>query len=389
MKFTEEQKNFIENKFNEGLGPTSIWKEYNLFFTEKRTIDSIKHYLRNNGMKRNQYDSSHFSSKLKSDIIDLAEKGLSSKEIGEMVGRTTTAINSFLHRNGMNTSKSIYKKLTKEEIEDIINMYINGDGCVKIRNKYAQKIKAKETIIKIIKDANIPIRDGRRYTKIENENFFEKIDSEAKAYILGFLITDGFVCYPKKKNSTPYWGLCIHEKDEYILEFIKKEIGVNKKIVSVEIYSTITNKKTGEYTKSLTITSAKMVKDLEKYGIIQNKSHIVKMPQNIPEKFMPHFIRGVFDGDGCITKRNISFVGNKFLPEAIIDYLHLNIDIPKNKVKISTHISKKGIVTHSYCYRFEAKKDVKAFYEYIYKDATIYLTRKKEKFELLDFINPI
>ena len=40
-------------------------------------------------------------------------------------------------------------------------------------------------------------------------------------------------------------------------------------------------------------------------------------------------------------------------------------------------------------FKFTSKKDVKAFYEYIYKDATIYLTRKKEKFELLDFINPI
>ena len=36
-----------------------------------------------------------------------------------------------------------------------------------------------------------------------------------------------------------------------------------------------------------------------------------------------------------------------------------------------------------------SKKDIKAFYQYIYKDATIYLIRKKENFEHLSFIEKI
>lgn len=33
-----------------------------------------------------------------------------------------------------------------------------------------------------------------------------------------------------------------------------------------------------------------------------------------------------------------------------------------------------------------SKKDVESFYHYIYDDATIFLKRKKERFEKLDFI---
>lgn len=282
--------------------------------------------------------------------------------------------------------KSIYNRLNKEEIEDIKELYQNGWTSIQILNKYKEKIKTGKSIIKILRESGINIKGNHKYINIEKENFFEVIDTEEKAYILGFLIADGYVIYPKKKGASPFWGITLQFRDRYILETIKDIIGIDNKITDYQSKHN-TQKKRNE--SSLLVVSQKMVMDLEKYGIVPRKCHIIQFPSNIEDKLIPHLIRGIFDGDGSITVGNVKFSGNEFIPKAIQDILFLKLNIPKHTITCSTYISKKGDITYNYVLKFGAKKDVKAFYEYIYKDATIYLARKKEKFELLDFINPI
>jgi len=45
-----------------------------------------------------------------------------------------------------------------------------------------------------------------------------------------------------------------------------------------------------------------MVNDLERLGCISNKSLILKFPtiDQVSEEFIPHFLRGYFDGDGTV-----------------------------------------------------------------------------------------
>ena len=146
-----------------------------------------------------------------------------------------------------------------------------------------------------------------------NKDYFQKIDTEDKAYFLGFIVADG--CISEKSNSVQ-----IIQKETYILEEFKKYIEFNGPVYKDE-YRGIS---------CITVNSSKTKKDLENLGITPNKTMIVKYP-NISEHLQNHFIRGVFDGDGCISLRtdkrdnsqrdqvNICSGSYDFIKEFIID----------------------------------------------------------------------
>ena len=128
----------------------------------------------------------------------------------------------------------------------------------------------------------------------------------------------------------------------------------------------------------MSITSNLMAEHLKKYDIVPRKTNIVTFPFSINEDLYPHVIRGIFDGDGCISNNIITFCGNYFVVSAIKGILEQKLKI--NKIKI---IERKGC----YSFSFSSQKDVKNFYNYIYNNSTIFLFRKKERFDKLPFID--
>ncbi|MGP7815718.1 LAGLIDADG family homing endonuclease [Niallia sp. 01092] len=118
-----------------------------------------------------------------------------------------------------------------------------------------------------------------------NEDFF-KIWTHEMAWVLGIILTDGTI---SKQTHT----ITITQKNERILHLIADYLEANWNISA--IYPT-------RKTPTLIINSKEIKMDLEKFGIIPNKSLTVPFP-NIPEKFLPSFIRGVIDGDGWVQDR--------------------------------------------------------------------------------------
>lgn len=112
-----------------------------------------------------------------------------------------------------------------------------------------------------------------------------------------------------------------------------------------------------------------MAKDLRTYGIVSNKTGRKPFPI-LPDEYMPHMIRGIFDGDGCITnKQTCIFYGDTKFVFSIQTWLHKTLSIPVHTITERSN----GASSFS----FSSKNDVKKFYDYIYKDATVYLIRKK------------
>ena len=115
-----------------------------------------------------------------------------------------------------------------------------------------------------------------------------------------------------------------------------------------------------------------MVEDLEKFGLYPNKSLTLKFP-NIPNKFLSHFIRGVFDGDGSKIvkyKNKITITsGSRSFIYSLSEML-LNIDI-YNKV---------------YSYKYHTltiirKSEIEKFFNFIYKNKRdMYFEKKYNKF---------
>lgn len=231
---------------------------------------------------------------------------------------------------------------------------------------------------------NLIKRYGNREPKrlIEfNRDFFRKIDTEEKAYWLGFLYADGSVSL-RNKGGTLEVGLAkIDENHLYkFCDSLGKEQKVATKIVKL-------GEKEFESVR-LHLCSYEMVTDLINLGCTQNKSLTLEFPSEdkVPNSLIRHFIRGYIEGDGCIGlyygRIHFSVIGTKdFLNGMIntfnenlndIGVLNLHKQDKRFKNDVTTSISKSG----DYALKI---------LNYLYEDCTIYLDRKYEKY--LEIVN--
>ncbi len=172
-------------------------------------------------------------------------------------------------------------KVTKEKLlnpyKDIIfELYQNGSNLKDIAQKYNVDSRTVSAFIK--ENSNIEIRPGAPKRKYElDETVFEKIDSEEKAYVLGFLYADGCVT---KNNSR--LSITVSSVDEDILIKIKTLLKTNIPIRH-EDGSLIKNTNYyGKPTSNLTVNSVKICKDLNKWRVSQHKTLKLTFPQFLP-----------------------------------------------------------------------------------------------------------
>lgn len=233
-----------------------------------------------------------------------------------------------------------------------------------------------------------------------NENFFESIDTEEKAYILGFLYADG--CNYVSKSGQKEIIATQLEQDKDILEQIKTVIES-----TYPLYTEI-QKENGKTKYIFRVTSNKLSDDLYKLGVVYKKSLILTFPDLTifkSDTLIRHFIRGVFDGDGCIwmgkpkyreyqdkktgkiytrlsLNTKFTFTGNIKFIEPLQDYLVSKISLSKTKLNFSKAKNKNNNTSESVCtMEYSGKGNIKKLYDYMYTDSTIYGNRKKSKFE--------
>lgn len=128
--------------------------------------------------------------------------------------------------------------------------------------------------------------------KTKNEDFFKKW-SPGMAYVLGFFAADGNMI----KNKRGAHFVSFYSDDRDILEKIKLNLSSNLKISARKINTKYPNHKQSYV---LQIGSKEIFKDLISLGITPNKSLTIRMP-TVSKKYLPHFLRGYFDGDGHVS----------------------------------------------------------------------------------------
>ena len=220
-----------------------------------------------------------------------------------------------------------------------------------------------------------------------NQTFFEKIDTEEKAYVLGFIYADG--CN-NRHPSTGELSIGQNEQDIDILIKIKK---------AMKSTYPISKGKSGKW--RFYVYAKKIKTDLINVGVVHDKSLVLEFPTFISDDLMPHFIRGYFDGDGSIWegKRKKMVVKNERKPgttrERIVHNVKFNFTgsdtfIPFlqkyliehcgfSKTKLNYSKSKEN---HKHCMmEYSGRKNIYKLYEYMYSNATIFGERKKAKFE--------
>lgn len=227
-----------------------------------------------------------------------------------------------------------------------------------------------------------------------NQNYFEKIDSEDKAYFLGFMYADGY----NQENRSKYISISIQERDREILDNFQYYLDSN---YPIKIYER--NKINPNFSDicSLQVNGKKISEDLRDKGCIQAKSKVLLFPteEQLPKHLYRHFIRGVFDGDGSVWEgkrklmdikdltrkeghrikiiHNVKFniTGTESMMLGIQKILVGELLFKMNKLNRSKNIE--NCVQLEYSGRLQMKK----FYDFLYSDSNVYLKRKKKKFE--------
>lgn len=227
----------------------------------------------------------------------------------------------------------------------------------------------RRTISKHFKELGIEIINKQNRPKF-NINVFDTIDTEEKAYWLGFIFADGYIGSTpirEDKKSVYNFELSLALKDIEHLEKFKKFISFEKEITK------------DSYRCRIMVANKHFWTILNSYGCVPNKSLTLKFPNCIPNDLIRHFIRGYFDGDGCITRHvyintvspAINVIGTSDFLNNIINYSDTTPNIRHDK----RHSEETLILEWN-------KDDGVKFINYLYKNSSIYLDRK---FKLYNF----
>lgn len=216
----------------------------------------------------------------------------------------------------------------------------------------------------------------RSENKIPIKYKFESINSETEAYILGLLLSDGSI----SSNSQLQIKLKADDSELKLLQSVVNYISPDTKII------------VKQNTAFFRIASVEIRNNLEKYGMTPEKTYTLNKIPNLPKHLYRHFIRGYFDGDGTVfmdrkwLRSNICSISENFLIEiqALLNDANIenriNVEIRKNKkYKVPQGVSENCM--NMYRLYISKQEALKKFYHYLYDDATIYLERKKIKFE--------
>lgn len=195
-------------------------------------------------------------------------------------------------------------------------------------------------------------------TRIYNfdENYFQDINTSEKAYWLGMLLSDGNVY---KTQMT----LKLQRRDRYLLERFKLSLSSEHPIhddISAE----------GHEFSSFFIGSKKLSQQLKSLGVIPNKTFNVKFPK-LEKQFISHFIRGYFDGDGCMYNNKRHHIWSIY--SASKSFVKDLFTILKKETNL--HFNKYNETTIS----LSRKNDLIELEKYLYSEATIFLPRKRIK----------
>ena len=275
-----------------------------------------------------------------------------------------------------NLSKTQFKqKLINLAIEEYINTSIYDRSISRLADKYGINRK---TIVKYLNERGIEITNT--HGKIPfNENSFDVIDTEEKAYWLGFMYADGYIS--SKNNQI---GLQLAIKDIEHLQKFNNFLNYSRGMTITDSHqfgSEDKFNKNGELMQMVrtVITNEHMWKALNNVGCVPNKSLILQFPDESIFKskdLIRHFIRGYVDGDGTLgvyphskTNPNLEasllIVGTKSFLEGIQNYLNIKGFL----------MQKPSCNENTYRLGYSTKK-AEQVADILYKDASIYLTRK-------------
>lgn len=266
--------------------------------------------------------------------------------------------------------------LSEQEKALLLEDYQAGMSLRQLEKKYHH---TRQILSKLLRAMEVNIRDNtinsRKY--YHNEDFFHQINTEEKAYWLGFFYADGFI-EAKRQNGNQKFGITLKAHDDgHLSKFLEAIEGTNP----IKYYKGSGYCENGEYARVL-MTSQKTVDDLKDKGVVEEKTLKLKFPTTdiVPKELMHHFIRGYFDGDG-----SLSYWTRNGKTKESRNYLLGFTGMKDVLYGILKHFGKTNIVIRPHNNAFEVNiggnQQLKTILRNMYNNAHVYLDRKKDIYD--------
>lgn len=198
------------------------------------------------------------------------------------------------------------------------------------------------------------------------------------AYILGFAMADGSIRHKDYCKTLGYaLVFALNLKDKEILDFIKTELNTKAK---VNIYKWTGSDGIYREQANLCISSKILVDKLIELGVIPQKTGKETFPE-MPKEFEIDFIRGYFDGDGCIQnsfQKQKDKIYKKYLFKLTCANKDFLIECRERFNNLGSDIRYHG--SNCYTWQVQSKKDILSIKNLFYKNNNFTLDRKKQIF---------
>lgn len=264
--------------------------------------------------------------------------------------------------------------ISKKKLDEIIDFYQNQNKSLREISRITGYNRG--TLSRMLERLGIKTIKGNHYRKYFFDfDFFKEINSELSAYWLGVLYADGCILSQREYGEQTF-KLQIAEQDIELLQHYKEDL---KSTYPIR-YDDSHFKRNSKWQRMcfLEQRSQQTVNDLKRLGCVERKSLILDFPKEdqVPEKYIYHFIRGYFDGDGSIScwKERfwlISFVGTENFIKKLATYFHGG-SVYKDKRR-----------ENSWYFSLGGNKQVIEAYHLMYDNSSRYMERKFNKFQQL------
>lgn len=260
-------------------------------------------------------------------------------------------------------------KLDESIIENAVKEYLDSEisvnACAKKHNIGAA------TLTRYLSQRKVAIKEQSNRKYFFDEDFFSVIDTEDKAYWLGFIAADGSIIHGSK-----YLEITLKATDGVHLFKMADSLGCSREVVKYR------NQKCGNKrypAARITLYSPKMCNDLSMYGIIQRKGFVLGFP-SLEGEMLRHYLRGYFDGDGSIStngkyrKGNPKYAANIIATESfLVAFMRHMSSIGITPVKLQ----QKGVMN---VWNKCGANQLQILFQYFYEDCNVFLERKYQYF---------
>lgn len=282
---TPEERQQVLRRYQEGASLRAIGREMGRpDVTVRRTLESL-------GVTFGAPKTSNKRTPAATEalVLHLYDEGRTWQEINEQAGITSVTLGKILQRNGRDYDR---RSDAEDNAPIITALYAAGHST---RDIGAMLGHGKSTVNAVV------VRHGgeiRQQVGVDRPDFFDSIDTPERAYWLGFLSADGSMISSERHPEGDHLSVRLAARDKGHLEKLKATLGAHASVL--DGIANGFGKPTPS--ASLNVGSRRLTDALIALGIDPRKSATVK-PWNGPAELMPHFWRGLFDGDGSIAKK--------------------------------------------------------------------------------------